>query len=74
MSADTASAAHDACHDHELDALYRISQFLATGGGQRQVLADVLDVLHHELGMRRGRPRPENHPPHPALQDPPAQY
>jgi Nif-specific regulatory protein len=41
-------------HDHELNALYRISQILATGGRQRQMLAEVLDVLNNDLGMTRG--------------------
>lgn len=41
-------------HDRELGALYRISQILATGTQQRQILAEVLDVLDKELGMRRG--------------------
>ena len=38
----------------ELDALYAISQVLATGAKQREKLAAVLDVLSNDLGMRRG--------------------
>ncbi len=38
----------------ELEALYRISQVLASGARRRQMLMDVLDVLDSELGMRRG--------------------
>jgi Nif-specific regulatory protein len=38
----------------ELEALYKISQVLATETRQRQMLAEVLDVLHGELGMTRG--------------------
>ena len=41
-------------HLKELQALYRISQVLATGARQRQMLAEVLDILHTELGMNRG--------------------
>jgi len=41
-------------HVGELDALYAISQILATGSGQREMLTEVLDVLHDQLGMRRG--------------------
>jgi len=41
-------------HVRELEALYHISQVLATGAGQRQKLAAVLDVLDSDLGMRRG--------------------
>jgi Nif-specific regulatory protein len=37
-----------------LDGLYKISQVLASGLRQRQMLSEVLDVLHKELGMRRG--------------------
>ncbi len=38
----------------ELEALYAISRILASGSLQRQVLTEVLNVLHDELGMRRG--------------------
>jgi len=41
-------------HVRELEALYRIGQVLAAGTHQRPMLAAVLDVLHGELGMRRG--------------------
>jgi len=48
------SHAHDHTHDRELDVLYKIGQILAPGLGQRQMLADVLDVLANDLGMSRG--------------------
>jgi Nif-specific regulatory protein len=48
------AAADEHRHDRELDALYRISQILAVGSPQRETLAEVLDVLHRELGMTRG--------------------
>jgi Nif-specific regulatory protein len=38
----------------ELEALYKISQVLATETRQRQMLGEVLDVLHTDLGMTRG--------------------
>jgi len=38
----------------ELEALYRISQDIALGTGQRSTLAEILDILHSELGMRSG--------------------
>jgi Nif-specific regulatory protein len=41
-------------HVRELDALYKISQVLALGAGQRSTLAEVLDILHNDLGMRSG--------------------
>ena len=41
-------------HVRELDALYRISQMLVVGGGHRSTLAEVLDILHNEVGMRSG--------------------
>ena len=42
-------------HADELDALYRIAEILAVGRGQqRSVLAEVLDVLERDIGMRRG--------------------
>jgi Nif-specific regulatory protein len=41
-------------HVLELETLYRISQILATGGQQKQTLAEVLDALDSELGMNRG--------------------
>ena len=41
-------------HVRELEALYAISRVLATGSRQRQALAEVLDVLHDQLGMIHG--------------------
>ena len=41
-------------HKKELEALYRISQILATSGRQRQMLEEVLEVLYKDLGMTRG--------------------
>ncbi len=41
-------------HVNELDALHEISQILASSAGQREMLAEVLDVLHEHLGMTRG--------------------
>jgi Nif-specific regulatory protein len=41
-------------HVRELDALYKISQILALGAGQRSTLAEVLDILHNDLAMRSG--------------------
>ncbi len=41
-------------HQFELEALYTISRLLGSGQRQRQVLAEVLDVLHDRLGMERG--------------------
>ncbi len=41
-------------HDAQLRALFAISQILATNSSQRQVLAEVLDVLDQEVGMQRG--------------------
>ncbi len=42
-------------HANELDALYRINGMLAIEGGQqRTTLAEILDALDSELGMRRG--------------------
>jgi Nif-specific regulatory protein len=38
----------------ELEALYKMSQVLAAGSLQKQTLAEVLDTLDTELGMRRG--------------------
>ena len=38
----------------QLEALYKVSQILATGARQQQVLADILDVLDRELGLNRG--------------------
>jgi Nif-specific regulatory protein len=41
-------------HVIELETLYRISQILAEGKHQRHTLAEVLDVLDHNLSMNRG--------------------
>jgi len=41
-------------HVHELETLYRISQILASGNQQKQILAEVLDTLDSELGLKRG--------------------
>ena len=38
----------------QLETLYSISNILATGGRQREILAEVLDTLDSELGMKRG--------------------
>ena len=48
------SGASASWHDQELQALYKISQMLATTSGQRQMLTEVLDVLANDLGMTRG--------------------
>ncbi len=45
---------HAARHVLELDALYAISQVLASKKRQRAMLDSVLDVLHSDLGMTRG--------------------
>jgi Nif-specific regulatory protein len=53
--ANAASAPADAIGaKFELDALYRISQILTTGSRQRQMLAEVLDIMHEMLGLMRG--------------------
>ena len=41
-------------HARELDALYRISQILAMGVGERSMLAEILDNLAEDLGMGSG--------------------
>jgi len=41
-------------HVRELETLYGISQLLASGSRQKQVLAEVLDALDSGLGMKRG--------------------
>jgi Nif-specific regulatory protein len=41
-------------HISELETLYNISSILASGKGQKQTLAEVLDTLDTELGMKRG--------------------
>jgi Nif-specific regulatory protein len=51
----SAGGTTDNRHAHELNALYRIAEVLAAGAGQqRSMLAEVLDVLERDLGMRRG--------------------
>ncbi|MGC9454383.1 MAG: sigma 54-interacting transcriptional regulator, partial [Phycisphaerae bacterium] len=52
-SARTVSSSAASRHEHELDVLQRISRILATGLNQRQMLSEVLDVLHSERGMER---------------------
>jgi len=46
--------AHNSGHVQELKTLFKISQILITGIGQRQALAEVLDILDSELGMNKG--------------------
>ena len=41
-------------HVRELEVLYKISRLLTAGTGQKQALAEVLDILDSELGMNRG--------------------
>jgi Nif-specific regulatory protein len=48
------SVAHATRYVLELETLYRISRILAAGKNQKQVLAEVLDVLDCELSMNRG--------------------
>ncbi len=50
----TPKAGHCGPGDLELQALYNISQILATGQRQREMLAEVLDVLHNDLSLSRG--------------------
>jgi Nif-specific regulatory protein len=38
----------------QLETLYKVSQILAAGARQQEVLADVLDTLDKELGFNRG--------------------
>jgi len=45
---------HTERHAQELKALYKISRILTEGTQQKQALAEVLDVLHCDLGMSRG--------------------
>jgi len=45
---------HNSIHVQELKTLFKISQILITGIGQRQALAEVLDILDSELGMSKG--------------------
>jgi len=46
--------AHARRHVQELEALYKISQIIASADRQRQMLAEVLDTLHESLDMMRG--------------------
>ncbi|MBI5724515.1 MAG: nif-specific transcriptional activator NifA [Planctomycetes bacterium] len=53
------SAQHDSPgrssgHGNELDSLYQISRILNARSRQREMLAEVLDVLAERLGMNRG--------------------
>ncbi len=41
-------------HLQELETLFKISQIIAAGENQKQVLAEVLDTLDADLKMRRG--------------------
>ncbi len=41
-------------HVQALETLYRISNILAAGMSQKQILAEVLDTLDNELAMKRG--------------------
>jgi Nif-specific regulatory protein len=55
MSRDESGIAAPATrHQRELEAMFRISQVLTSDAGQRQMLAEVIDVLEAELGMKRG--------------------
>ena len=45
---------HKPRHAQQLNALFRISQVLADGTLQRQILAEVLDILDNELDLHRG--------------------
>jgi len=45
---------HSPQNIYALDTLYRISSILVAGMNQRQILAEVLDALDSELGMKRG--------------------
>jgi len=50
----TARPEVDASASNTVEALFEISRLLASPIDQRQVLAEVLDVLHGSLGMIRG--------------------
>ena len=41
-------------YQRELDVLYEISRILSSQSGQREMLGEVLDLLHERLGMTRG--------------------
>ena len=51
MAVESADASR---HVRELDALYRITRMLSLGIGQRSTLAEILDTLANDLGMRSG--------------------
>jgi Nif-specific regulatory protein len=48
------SKAVPSSHVRQLETLYRISQLLTSGNQQKQNLAEALDTLDNELGMKRG--------------------
>lgn len=50
----TQTFSHSPQNIYALDTLYRISNILVAGISQRQILAEVLDSLDKELGMKRG--------------------
>jgi Nif-specific regulatory protein len=41
-------------HLEQLETLYKVSQILAAGARQKQVLAEVLNILDKEFGLNRG--------------------
>ncbi len=45
---------HARRHVRELETLYKISQLLASGTQQRQIFAELLDILDKELDMNSG--------------------
>ncbi len=47
------SAVNNSDHVRELEALYNISNILASGKNQREILAEVLDSLDSNLGMSK---------------------
>ncbi len=48
------SATHTTRYLRELETLYRISHIIVAGKHQKQALAEVLDTLDSELGLKRG--------------------
>ena len=46
--------AHAQRHVRELEVLYKISRILAEGVRQREMLGELLELLHDELGMTSG--------------------
>jgi len=50
----TQTFSHSPQNIYALDTLYRISNILVAAMSQRQILAEVLDALDKELGMKRG--------------------